>query len=343
MNPKLNTLFSALMFSGLGLFSYLLLLNYTNLTKDVTEVFSSVGAVVFVIAAFNILGFATIRLGSWINDQYSLYFAARWKIVVVYTLVSLMFLLINYGLLVVAKLLVGAVHPFTFPNGGVRILIIVWLVELVILGLMMANKSIKNSLKLQQEALKLQRENDKANYTALQNQLNPHFLFNSLNTLIAEIEYDPKGAIDFTRNLSDVYRYVLQCQDKPLVTLREELDFARSYLFLHEVRMGNCIHWNVDVDKSYMDSALPPLTLQLLVENVIKHNSITLSRPVEINVSLSGGYMQVSNSINAKKSAQVSGIGLKNLSSRCRLIMGRDICVENIDNIFVVKIPITDE
>lgn len=343
MNSKLNTLFSALLFSGLGLFSYFLLFNYTSLTQDVTEILSSIGAVIFVMVAFNILGFATIRLGSWINDQYSLYLAARWKIVAVYVLVSLMFLLLNYGLLVVAKLLVRADHPFTFPNGGVRVLIIVWLVELVILGLMIANKSTKNSFTLQQHALKLQRENDKANYNALQNQLNPHFLFNSLNTLIAEIEYDPKGAVDFTRNLSDVYRYVLQCQDKPLVTIREELDFARSYLFLHEVRMGDCIHWNATIDQSYMDSALPPLTLQLLVENVIKHNSITLARPIEINVSTSNGYLEVSNSINVKKNIQSSGIGLKNLSSRCRLIMGRDICIENRDNLFIVKIPITDE
>ena len=87
--------------------------------------------------------------------------------------------------MVTAKLLAGASYPFTFPNGGWRILITVWLVELVILGLLLANRSMRNTLRLQQKAAALQKENNTARYTALQNQLNPHFLFNSLNTLIS--------------------------------------------------------------------------------------------------------------------------------------------------------------
>lgn len=139
--------------------------------------------------------------------------------------------LLNYGLMVTAKLLAGASHPFTFPNGGWRILITVWLVELVILGLLLANRSMRNTLKLQQEAAALQKENNTARYTALQNQLNPHFLFNSLNTLISEIRYNPANAELFTQHLSDVYRYILQCQNQRLTTLREELEFLNSYIF----------------------------------------------------------------------------------------------------------------
>lgn len=343
MNAKLNSLLYVVLFSGLGLFSYLLLVNYTNLSPSFSDAVYSIGAPVFFVIAFNILGYTTISLSSWINNQYALYLSREWKIFAIYAVVTLMLFVLNYGLFVVAKLLVGLQHPFTFPNGGVRVLIVVWLVELVILGLLIANKSIQHAMKLQREAAQLQQENNTARYTALQNQLNPHFLFNSLNTLIAEIEYEPKNAIVFTRNLSDVYRYVLQCQNVPLVTLNDELEFARSYLFLHEVRLGNCIECNTDIPTDYYESQLPPLTLQLLVENVIKHNSITVNKPVHINITVEDGCLVVSNSVSLKKNVDTSGVGLKNLAVRCKLILGREICVIGNDDIFTVKIPLLYE
>lgn len=343
MRIKLNTLFYGLLFSGLGTFSYMLLVNYTNLSREATETLYSVKAFLFFIVAFNILGYSTLRLSSWINNQYSRNIKKRGKIILLYTAVILMLFLLNYGLLVMAKLLVGAAHPYTFPNGGVRILIVVWLVELVILGLLLANNSIKHSLKLEQQAAELQKENNTARYTALQNQLNPHFLFNSLNTLIAEIQYDPQKAVGFTKNLSNVYRYVLQCQNKPLVTLGEELEFIRAYLFLHEVRLGNCIHWQSDIPSDHLDCMLPPLTLQLLVENVIKHNSITVNKPMKIAIGIVDGYLVVSNSISPKKRSDPSGIGLKNLSNRCKLILNREINVSGENGLFTVKVPLLYE
>lgn len=343
MNARVNNILYGILFTGLGLFSYLLMVNYTNLPMYITEALQSVGAALFVILAFNILGFSTISLSSWINNQYTHYLTRRWKLVAIYSAVTVMLFVINYGLLVSAKLLVGAARPLIFPNGGERMLIIVWLVELVILGLLLANKSIQNALKLQREAARLQQQNDEAKYTALQNQLNPHFLFNSLNTLIAEIEYDPRNAVVFTRNLSNVYRYVLQSQTRPLVTLAAELEFATSYLFLHSVRLGDCIRWNSDIPAQYMESQLPPLTLQLLVENVIKHNSITLTKPMEINVSIEGHFLVVSNSVNPRKVSDSSGVGLENLRDRCRLILYKDIVIDAKSDIFTVKIPMLNE
>ena len=116
----------------------------------------------------------------------------------------------------------------------------------------------------------MREENNKAQYVALQGQLNPHFLFNNLNTLIAEIEYDPSNAVLFTRNLSDAYRYVLQCQDKMLISVADELQFINAYLFLHRVRIGDFISVEYNISDNYLDSKIPPLTLQLLIENVIK-------------------------------------------------------------------------
>ena len=150
-------------------------------------------------------------------------------------------------------------------------------------------------------------------YTALQNQLNPHFLFNSLNTLISEIRYNPANAELFTQHLSDVYRYILQCQNQRLTTLREELDFLNSYIFLHRVRLGDCIHIDNRIPKTCMEAQLPPLTIQLLAENVIKHNVIHTGKPMTIELL----YMEkereliVRNRIQTKKTVLISGMGLK--------------------------------
>ncbi|MEG1616452.1 MAG: histidine kinase [Bacteroidales bacterium] len=343
MRRKYDSLLYGLIFTGLSMFSYLLLVNYTSLPERVSDAINTLGAFLFFVLTFNVVGYATIRISSWVNNQYSRNLRSRWKIIGIYAMVMLLFFLLNYGLLVLAKILAGVSQPFIFPNGGSRILIVVWLIELVILALLLANRSIQETLKFQQQAAELREENNKARYTALQNQLNPHFLFNSLNTLIAEIEYDPKNAIGFTKNLSNVYRYVLQAQDKPLVTLLDELDFMKAYLFLHEVRLGNCIYWHSKIPADFLEYRLPPLTLQLLVENIFKHNTISQRNPVKIEIEIEQESLKVSNSINLKKNKESCGIGLKNLSNRCKLIMRKEIAVSNDNGIFTVVIPLLYE
>ena len=123
----------------------------------------------------------------------------------------------------------------------------------------------------------------------------------------------------------------------------EELEFMAAYLFLHEVRLGNCIHWHSDIPADRLDNMLPPLTLQLLAENVIKHNSITTNKPMNINISIINDYLVVSNSINLKKRNEPSGIGLKNLSNRCKLILNKEINVSDENGLFTVKVPLLYE
>lgn len=330
----LNKLLYSLFFSGMGLFSYLLLVNYMSK--------SSIIALIYTTITFNILGHTILRISAWLSKRSPLYFTDRRKIGVMYIGVALILLLINYGLMVTAKLIMGAENPFLL-TAGLRIFIIVTFFELIIVNMLIINRSVVSALKLHQRTAYLQEESDKAKYIALQNQLNPHFLFNSLNTLIAEIEYDPQNAVSFTRDLSNVYRYVLQCQNSPLVTIRDEIEFMDSYIFLHQVRLGNCIKIDNSIAECEMEQKLPPLTLQLLVENVIKHNYIGVQKPMTITLSVEQSSLVVSNIINPKINDNSTGIGLQNLSNRCKLQTGNDIDVEIRDGIFTVKIPLTHD
>lgn len=330
----INRLFYSLLFSGMGVFSYLLLINFTSIT--------SIYTLIFTLIAFNTLGHTIIKLSTWMNNKSPMFFARRKKVVIMYTTVAVILMLVNYGLMVSGKLLIGADNPFTLISGS-RIFAIVWLVELVIFNMLLVNRSMADALNLQRRTAYLQEENDKAKYVALQNQLNPHFLFNTLNTLIAEIEYNPQNAVSFTRNLSDVYRYVLRCQESPLVTLREEKEFLDSYIFLHQVRLGDCITLNNELTEHDLERKIVPLTLQLLVENVIKHNYISQQKPMSITLKIEDNMLVVSNPINPKINNNSTGIGLQNLSNRCKLQLGSNIEIVENDETFTVKVPLSNE
>lgn len=343
INLKLSNLIYTLIFSVLGILSYVLLINYSNLPLHGGNALYFLWGYLFFVAAFNFIGISLIKLTNWVGSQYNRYMTKKWRITLLYLLVATVLFLMNYSILVTAKMVAGLHEPFIFPNGGYRILIIVWLLELIVFGLLLVNSSVINSIELQKRAAYLQEENDKARYIALQNQLNPHFLFNSLNTLIAEIEYNPSNAVSFTRNLSEVYRYVLQCQNRPLVSLREEINFMESFIFLHKVRLGDYIKVECKINDDYYESQLPTLTLQLLVENVIKHNSITPGKPMTISLYIEDNRLIVSNSVNTKITPVVSGTGLLNLSNRCSLLLNKNIEICRHDEIFTVKVPLLYE
>lgn len=340
---KLNRIGYPAIFSSLGILAYLLLVNFSNLPLKDSTALSYIWGYLYFIAAFNLVGFSLIKFSNWISEKIEVYMIKQWRVVALYSFVAILLLILNYVLLATAKMIAGVHEPFLFANGGYRILIVVWFIELIIIGLLLVNRSALSALRMQKEAARLQDENNKANYIALQNQLNPHFLFNSLNTLIAEIEYDPKNAVNFTRNLSDVYRYVLQCQHKPLVSLQEELEFMQAYIFLHKVRLGDYIRMDNQIGKEYMETLLPPLTLQLLIENVIKHNSISAGKPVRITLNIEDQHLIVSNTVHLKKSRIPSGTGLQNLANRYLLILNKPIEIVRSEEMFIVKLPLQDE
>ncbi|MDR2009676.1 MAG: histidine kinase [Bacteroidales bacterium] len=199
------------------------------------------------------------------------------------------------------------------------------------------------SRKQQQSAIenqKLEAENMQTRYQALKNQIDPHFLFNSLNTLNALIKTDPPKAEEYVLQLSYVFRYILQ--QEVIIHLNEELSFTQSYSNLMKIRYGSNLIFEFHIDTKFYDYEVLPLSLQILVENAIKHNIITAKQPLTISIfSNEDESITVSNKIQAKKEV-VSGtkIGLSNLAERYRLMTKKEIIITNDENIFSVKIPI---
>ena len=186
---------------------------------------------------------------------------------------------------------------------------------------------------------KLKREKLMSDYTALQNQLNPHFLFNNLSVLISEIRYDQDRAEEFARKMADIYRYVLQSKDKTLVTVAEELKFIENYVFLHNIRLGMAVRLKVDLTDKLKEEMIPPLTLQLLVENALKHNKASEKEPVMIRIFFENENLIVSNNVQLKKTTFSTGTGLTNLNERYKLLFGKEVKITKTDKEFRVDLP----
>jgi two-component system LytT family sensor kinase len=172
----------------------------------------------------------------------------------------------------------------------------------------------KNSL-IESEQLK--RQTIESQYAALTSQINPHFLFNSLNTLGSLIQSDPAKALVFNREFSKIYRYVLDTKDKLVVSLDEELNFLNSYFNLQKIRFDKGLHYSIEIDGACLELYLPALSLQLLIENAIKHNEISEDNPLKIVISATGEELKVINNFQPiDKEKHEEGIGLKNLTER---------------------------
>lgn len=180
-----------------------------------------------------------------------------------------------------------------------------------------------------------------AQIEALKAQMDPHFLFNSLNTLTELVEINSSKSLDFLKSFGQVYRYVLQTREHESVTLQDELDFADAYLFLLKTRFGEALRIEKNINDQDMAKHLPPMTLQLLLENAVKHNALTMSRPLHIHLFSDGQHLTVQNNLQPKSSnSYSSGLGLKNIRSMVLRLTGQEPVIENRGDVFSVKIPL---
>ncbi len=187
---------------------------------------------------------------------------------------------------------------------------------------------------------RLTQEKLRLDYFALQDQVNPHFLFNNLSTLIAIIQSDPKLAVRFAENFSDVYRYVLQSADVFWVRVGEEVEFIKACFALHQERLGGGLVFDIDIPEQYNSLQVPPLSLQILVENAIKHNSSTLQKPLKINIFVRNNRLVVANTLNPRNSSYSTKTGLENLRKRYSLLTNEKPIICKTENEFIVEIPI---
>ncbi len=179
-----------------------------------------------------------------------------------------------------------------------------------------------------------------AQFESLKNQLDPHFLFNSLNVLSSLIDENPNQAQRFTASMSKIYRYVLEQKDKELVTVEEEIEFAKTYCNLLETRFEDSVGFDFQVDENTLKSYVVPLSLQLLLENCIKHNFATSAKPLQIKIYSENGYLLIENNLQQREQVKESaGIGLSNIVQRYALLTKQNVFIEKSPDFFKVKIP----
>ena len=175
----------------------------------------------------------------------------------------------------------------------------------------------------------------------LKNQINPHFLFNNMSVLSSLVYKDQDKAVDFINQLSKVYRYLLDNKDRELVTLEDELTFIRSYTYLLQIRFDTNIKFDIQIENNVLQKLVPPMAIQILVENAIKHNEISQELPLTVSIKNEGDVLEVTNNLQLRTNTEPSSkTGLKNIKDRYHYFTDKPVEVLESANSFVVKIPL---
>lgn len=239
-------------------------------------------------------------------------------------------------------LLSNLIKPFEEDLGEVLFYnaLIASVVNLILMTILEGSIYFDESKKAQKEAENLQEELSQIKFEVLKSQINPHFMFNSLNVLSGLIKKDPNKAQEFVDEFAHIYRYVLDTIEQPVTTLEQELDFIRSYLFLQQIRYGKDLIINENVDGDVLSAFLPPLSLQVLLENAIKHNVVNEEKPLKIDIFTKGEWLMVRNNIQPKTTSKSTGVGLKNLRKRYAFIGDIEPHFKVVNGNFVVMLPL---
>lgn len=193
------------------------------------------------------------------------------------------------------------------------------------------------------EAERVKKENMEFRFDRLRNQINPHFLFNSLNTLASLVYQSPETASQFVRQLARVYRYVLENKDKELISLAEEWEFMEAYLFLVKIRFEEGLRLELHIPDEARSRMIPPMTLQLLVENALKHNVVSAIKPLKLTIKVEGDYLVVENNLQPKLSPEPSTkTGLENIKTRYAMMTSRPLKIDSDSEKFTVSIPLLE-
>lgn len=237
----------------------------------------------------------------------------------------------------------AVVLNFHFGSSTVPTVIYSVIATIIVSLFLHGRQFLLNWRKLELDAVKLRNENLSSQYESLKSQMDPHFLFNSLNVLTNLVYEDADQSARFIKQLSEVYRYVLEVRNKELVPLETELKFVASYLYLQQIRFGAKLRVAYALENTH--SLVPPLVLQMLVENAIKHNVISEESPLTIRLYEAGHRIVVENNLQKKPQLPetCTGIGLQNIAKRYQFLTGQDIVVSEAGEKFTVTLPVLPE
>lgn len=205
-------------------------------------------------------------------------------------------------------------------------------------------KFLKAWRKSEVESERLLRENTRSQLLSLRNHLDPHFLFNNLNILSSLMDNDIELSKTYLNKFAEVYRVILKTEYSDLTMLEDELKLIESYVYLIKIRFKDCVYFNFNISTSLMDKALPPLTIQMLIENAIKHNLATTEKPITLELYDEDGMLIVQNNLQKKKylPRERKATGIENIRKRYEFFTDKNIDVVETDQSFIVKLPLID-
>ena len=292
-------------------------------------------------------GWVSLIIFSYLNYYWKyLLLNKNWKTIIRVLLVTIYNIILVYLLLKLTVWVAGLTIGNIFGPEKAFIFYFWRYVYIVPLAIFLAYvlNLITNTKIIEIENANLREKNMTSQLNSLKEQINPHFLFNTLNTLSSVIRLgSKKDGLDFVDKLSSVYRYILESNKYNLVKLENEIKFIHSYIFMLQKRFENKLEFVVELPDYLLKTNIPPMTLQMLIENSIKHNKLLKSIPLKIKIHYQKGFVVVENNIIENKSVENSfGLGLKNLKERYRLIAGKELIIKKVVGKFIVKLPIIE-
>lgn len=297
----------------------------------------------FSIAISFIVMYGLVKMAEWMNRKFSWEESPGGRFYLQIVSITFFVMLVVMGIRNLFNLLI-------FPSGFIRLmdemvigiffLFISLLLVFIDIGVHLLNKWRISRAEIE----RFKKENLETQFEMLRMQINPHFLFNSLNTLSSLIYQNQDTASNYVREMSTVYRYMLEKKNSDIVSINEELIFTRSYIYMLSLRFDEKIKFELNINDWYRDKVIPPLTLQILIENAVKHNVVSQRKPLKIEIYTQSNYtLVVKNNLQPKaRNSYSSGIGLENIRSRLGILTDREMHVEKTDTAFIVTVPFLD-
>lgn len=284
-----------------------------------------------------------LRIDFWLNNKYP-WITHTGKRILVHLVLSVVY---SATIIFIASFIFNCYSnnlPFFGPDFlkvTSVILAVLVLMSVLLLTIEISTQFFKHWKNSVVEIEKYRAESFQAQLQNLKNQINPHFLFNNLSVLSSLVYKDQDKAVEFINQLSKVYRYLLQNQSSELVTVEQELIFMSSYTYLMQIRFGNNISFTTDVKKSDLSKLVPPMSIQILIENAIKHNEASSDYPLSVSISSENEKLIITNNLQLKtQHEQGSQTGLKNIMARYKFFTDYQVEVLNNERSFIVKIPL---